>query len=344
MTPGVRPVVLCPATGIPALGPSGASAHLRGVARALRAPIVAARRSDTRGEQDAVGIDVIEPVALPRPWPAALHRYRELAEVRVARVVAEAARDLHPTLVWERHTLYGQSHRYLQDIPRILEVNAPLARERAELESLTFPWLARASERAALRNAPRVITVSAWLADWARSEGATDVRHVPNGAEPHVGDRAGTRRRLGLEGTFVLGFLGSMKPWHGVERLPALLDAFPDALGLCVGDGPVRITHPRLRCVGQVPERDVADLVAAMDIGLAPYRPDAPPWFCPLKILAYRAQGTPVVASDVGDCRTLTGEGGTVGPELEDAIRHWRGRRAEVSVRSWAQVVREALM
>lgn len=345
MTPGARPLVVCAAPGIPALGPSGASAHLRGVARALGAPILAARRDDHRGAH-ADDVRVLTP-ALPG-WPPALHRWRELHERRLAPALATAARDYAPTLLWERHALYGAVGPLLPDVPRVLELNAPLALERARFERLALPMLARWLEARAVAAAPRVLAVSAWLADWARAQGAPDVRHVPNGVEPGVGDRAGTRARLGLEGRFVLGFLGSMKPWHGVARLPDLLDALPDAVGLCVGEGPVRVTHPRLLNVGQVPEAQVPDLVAAMDIGLAPYTADAPPWFCPLKILAYRAQGTPVVASDVGDCAHLVGlgpePGGFCGPDLLAGIAAWRGRRATPWLRAWTDVVAEGLL
>ncbi len=341
--PGQRPLVMCTAQGIPALGPSGASAHLRGVARALGAPILAARRSDARGEHDAVGIEVIAPE--PPAWPGALKRWRELNELRVSAGLVAPAMAYNPTLLWERHSLYSVAGQriHARGIPWVLELNAPLALERAQFESLAVPWLARRLELDTLQAAPRVLAVSAWLTEWARANGAKDVRHVPNGMEPAVGDRDGTRQRLGIEGRFVIGFLGSMKPWHGVERLPDLLDAFPDALGLCVGEGPVRVEHPRLICVGQVSERAVADHVAAMDIGLAPYQSDAPPWFCPLKILAYRAQGTPVVASAIGDCALLTGDGGYCGPDLQDGIEAWRGRRAAPRVRSWGEVVGEGL-
>ena len=89
---GSRPLVVCAAAGIPALGPSGASAHLRGVARALGAPILAARRADHRGEHGAdAGLEVLE-VDVPA-WPARLGRVRELNELRIARRVAQTMRN-----------------------------------------------------------------------------------------------------------------------------------------------------------------------------------------------------------------------------------------------------------
>ena len=88
-----------------------------------------------------------------------------------------------------------------------------------------------------------------------------------------------------------------------------------------------------------------------MDVAIAPYTEEAPPWLCPLKILQYRAQGVPVVAADRGDCRALVGDGGEiVAPSLADRPDLW----AEVVagqldrawlpwVRTWDEVVAEAL-
>jgi glycosyltransferase involved in cell wall biosynthesis len=321
---------------------------VRGVAAALGATVVAAREVDHRGRHAEIDVPVVT-TGVPG-WPSWLDGWREYTEVLAARRVARAAMRIHSgepiSLVWERHALFsdaGWKVSAATGADWILEVNAPLALERERFETLRRPAWARAWERDVLLAAPRVIAVSAWLRDWLRSLGCRDVRHVPNGVVPRVGDREGTRREFGLEGRFVLGFLGSHKPWHGVDRIPAILDAIPDAVCLMVGDGPARASHPRMVSVGQVDEARAADLVAAMDVGLAPYGPDAPPWFCPLKILAYRAQGTPVVAADVGDCRMLVGEGGTVGEDFVDAIGHWRGRRAAPWVRSWADVVAEAI-
>jgi glycosyltransferase involved in cell wall biosynthesis len=340
-----RPLLLNAAPGIPVLGPSGASAHVRGIAGALHpTAIVAARDLDRRGAHGTVACPIVS-VGVPG-WPSWLEPYREYTEVWTARRVARAAQRLDPTLVWERHSLFsdaGWKVHAATGAAWLLEVNAPPVEERLRYETVRLRRWATAWERDVLTAAPRVLAVSAWLADWLRSLGCRDVRHVPNGVSPYVGDRDGTRRSLGLEGRFVLGFLGSMKPWHGVERLPALLDAIPDAVGLVVGDGPVHVAHARIVHVGQVPEARVADLCAAMDVGLAPYAADAPPWFCPLKVLAYRAQGTPVVASDIGDCRRLVGDAGTVGEELVDAVRAWRGRRVTPMLRGWDAVVAEGL-
>jgi glycosyltransferase involved in cell wall biosynthesis len=340
-------LLLVPAPGIPVLGPSGASAHVRGIADAWRPDaIVAAHASDKRGVHGSVSVP-IHAVGAPG-WPSWLSPWREYTEVLAARRVARFASRLAPTLVWERHSLFSDAGCKLHAAGAdwILEVNAPPVAERLRFETIRQRRWAESWERDVLTAAPRVLAVSAWLVDWLRSIGCRDVRHVPNGVAAGIGRREETRRALGIDGAFILGFLGSMKAWHGVDRLPALLDALPEATALVVGDGPTRVVHPRLVRVGQVPEAQVPDLVAAMDVALAPYSPDAPPWFCPLKILAYRAQGTPVVSSDVGDCALLVGAGGTIVPGgLDDtvaAIRAWRGTRCAPWTRTWAHVVAEA--
>lgn len=338
-------LLLNAAPGIPLWGPSGASAHLRGVAEAWRPDaVITAKLQDRRGVHGTVSVPVVE-TGVPG-WPSWAEPWRDLTEIWASRRVARAACHREPALVWERWSLFsdaGWKVREYCGARWILEVNAPLWEERRRYEQIRRPAWAERWQREVLLAGAEIVAVSAWLVDWLRSLGCRDVRHVPNGVRPRVGEREATRRRLGVQDRFVIGFLGSMKPWHGLDRLPALLDAFPDAVGLLVGEGPVNVTHPRILRAGQVDEAATADLVAAMDVGLAPYGSDAPPWFCPLKILAYRAQGTPVVATDVGDCRLLTGEGGTVGEDFVDAIRAWRGRRAAPWLRSWEDVVAEVV-
>lgn len=347
----MRPILISAAPGIPLLGPSGASAHVRGMAESLCATVITPRWVDHRG----LGGSTTAPSRITgvAGWPSWLQKYREQAEVFTARRCAEAATALQPDLIYERHALFsdaGWKTASATGARWILEVNAPLVQERVQMGELRDRAFAERWERDVLLAAPEIVAVSAWLVDWLQNMGCKRVRHVPNGEQGHVGNRDQTRAKLGLSDRFVLGFLGSMKPWHGLGRLPALLDAIPDAVLLLVGEGPQKLVHPRIIATGHVDESRAADLVAAMDIGLAPYGSDAPPWFCPLKIVAYRAQGTPVVATDTGDCRLLTGSGGTVLPcdadtaLLAEACRAWQNvRRPAPSIRTWDTVASEIL-
>ena len=161
-----------------------------------------------------------------------------------------------------------------------------------------------------LRSADRVVAVSTWLADWAIFEvgcHSDRVRVVHNGATTQLGARDSTREKYKLKG-LVFGFVGSFRPWHGLELIPQILDALPEATALVVGSGPVSPpTHPRLINMGRVEPAEVPDLIAAMDVAIAPYPLESPPWFCPLKIQEYLAQGVPVVATDVGESTVLDG-------------------------------------
>ena len=85
-----------------------------------------------------------------------------------------------------------------------------------------------------------------------------------------------------------------------------------------------------------------------MDLALAPYPAAAPPWFCPLKLLDYRSQGTPIVATDVGDCAALIGPDDAVVPPddeaaLIEAARQRLGQRGAPFLRTWATVAAEML-
>lgn len=350
----MRIALLAPAPGIPVLGPSGASAHLRGVAQAMvdlghSLRIVASLEQDRRGVHGQVPVP-IETVG-NQGWPSWLPRYRERRETWIGkRVARQVQRGPRPELVYERWSLFSLAGRDCQRrlrIPWVLEINAPIAQERARFEELRDPAYAARCQAVALRHADRFVVVSPWLANWLEGQGVEEarIRLVPNGTPPLTGDRTNTRELLGAdEDTLVLGFVGSMKPWHGAERLPELVAAVPGARGLVVGDGPVA-PPPGVHCTGRLDEQGVADHIAAMDVGLLPYPADAPPWFCPLKLWAYRAQGTPVVATDVGDLRGWIGEGGAVvgQHDLADGVESWRGRRAAPMLRPWTQVVREAL-
>lgn len=354
-----RVLLLCPDPGIPLHGPSGASVHLRGIAGALiragsEVRIAVPRDHDHRGRFGRVPSAVCAVHHRSRRWPrglGTLGAWRD-TEALLASALADGWR---PDWIWERHTDRGDAGRRAAarlGVPRLVELNAPIAAERAWLATRRPDRRIESRERRSLCAADRVIAVSGWLARWAiEAMGCSParVRHVPNGIEPGgPGNGRAVRAAHGLSGR-VVGFLGSVKPWHGADRLPAILDVLgPHWTGLILGDGPTSIpAHPRLQHLGRLPDAVVADHVAALDVGLVPSPRHAPPWFCPLKILQYRAQGVPVVASDTEAHRQLIGTGGVV-LDSEDpgawaaAIERQVLRRPPPWIRTWDQVVAEA--
>src|SRR6185369_17651209 len=86
----------------------------------------------------------------------------------VAGRLTAAGRACAAEIVYERHALGNTAGLRVArrlGIPLLLEVNSPLARERAEHEQLVFRRWAERSERAVLQRADRVLCVTRALAD-----------------------------------------------------------------------------------------------------------------------------------------------------------------------------------
>jgi len=124
----------------------------------------------------------------------------------------------------------------------------------------------------------------------------------------------------------VLGFVGGLRPWHGVEVLPALLarlaERRPTVRLVIAGDGPLRgqlereFKQRRLakRVVfkGTVSHEEIPAVIRQFDIALAPYpKHDHAFYFSPLKLFEYMACGAPVVAANVGQISKVVGDGTT---------------------------------
>jgi glycosyltransferase involved in cell wall biosynthesis len=130
---------------------------------------------------------------------------------------------------------------------------------------------------------------------------------------------------LNVDGRFTVGFVGTFRPWHGVELL---LSAFEDLHRvdplthlLLVGDGPLRpgfedqIRNAGLQeavtFAGRIAHQDVPQYLAAMDVAVAPYPGLDEFYYSPLKLFEYMAAGRPVVASRVGQVAEILMEGAT---------------------------------
>ncbi|HET9015581.1 MAG TPA: glycosyltransferase family 4 protein [Thermomicrobiaceae bacterium] len=331
----MRIAYLLPDPGIPVGGVKGASVHVAEVCRALRASgstvlLVAMR---VVGEPpDGVACAHLDPGPLSRGPEGEVARIAA-AEDFFARAEPLVA-DFRPDLVYERLSLFAGDGGALAarlGVPRLLEVNAPVARERARHFGLARRDAADALERRALAGAS-IVAVSEPMADWATARGAVAAAVVPNGAdvERFAPERAATaaaavRRGLGLDGAQVIGFAGSLKPWHGVEVLleavARLAAERPRVRLLVVGDGPMRSrleewADDRLpgqaHFTGAVPNGDMPAYVGAFDIATAPYLPADDFYFSPLKVVEAMAAGRPVVASRFPSVAAMLGGNGSL--------------------------------
>lgn len=250
-------------------------------------------------------------------------------DVACARRLVAQGRRLEADVLYERHALYqkagGKAARRL-GIPWLLEVNAPLAHEEAALGRLKDAARAQRHETAKWRSADAVLVVTAVLRDMLVEFGADPERiHVvPNAVDPHrfLAPRdPQAKRRFGVEGRFVLGFLGFPRPWHGLDLVVAALadargGALADAVLLVGGEGPSveplrRLAKEaglegRVVAAGPIDRADVPAFLDAFDVAL---QPRATAYASPLKLFEYLARGLPVVAPRQANIREVVEHG-----------------------------------
>jgi PEP-CTERM/exosortase A-associated glycosyltransferase len=187
--------------------------------------------------------------------------------------------------------------------------------------------LTRALETYALRRADAVTTICEGLRGdiVARGIPAERVTVIPNAVDIEKFSAGGEpdpqlRRRLGLDGCTVLGFLGSFYAYEGlallVEALPEITKIIPEARVLLVGGGPQEANLKALAAklgledkvlfVGRVPHDQVNRYYDLVDILVYPrLSMRLTDLVTPLKPLEAMAQGRLLAASDVGGHREL---------------------------------------
>jgi glycosyltransferase involved in cell wall biosynthesis len=324
----VRVAYVCADAGVPVFGSKGSSIHVQEVVRALLGfgddLVLFASRIGGDPPRDLAALPVRR---LPR------QRARDGSEKERAALAANAdlremlAADFPFDLVYERHSLWSSAAMELardQGIPALLEVNAPLIEEQEEHRTLYDRAAAERAARRAFESASAILAVSHEVARWVESRTAASgrVHVVPNGVRPERFSGAEPIRPR-LRRSFTVGFVGSLKPWHG---LPVLAEAFaelhrrdPASLLLVVGDGPERRSFEAdlerrglagsVHLTGKVAPEDIPAWLASMDAAVAPYPSTERLYFSPLKVYEYMAAALPIVATRGGQLAGLLEDG-----------------------------------
>ncbi|MGF1541038.1 MAG: glycosyltransferase family 4 protein [Pleurocapsa sp.] len=313
----MRVAYICADPGIPVFGQKGCSIHVQEVIRSLLQKNVQVSLFTNRlGEKIPPDFQQVKVYPLP-------------TIPKVERAVRErVARSINPDLelelslaqpfdfIYERYSLWSYSameYARKMGIPGILEVNAPLILEQEKHRGLVDKAAAEAIARRVFEAASTIIAVSREVKEYVSQyvRDAETIKVIPNGVNPQR-----FKLNLPVKNTkqFTVGFVGSLKPWHG---LPVLIEAFaafhqqhPQARLLIVGDGKERdrLTQmiaeknlaPAVHFTGAVSPEAVPYWLSQMDVAVAPYPHSDDFYFSPLKVYEYMAAGLPVIASHIG--------------------------------------------
>lgn len=251
--------------------------------------------------------------------PSAAFEFLELAyNIPAYRRLKREAKAFRPDVLYERNNLYllaGLRLKRKLGLPMLLEINAPLLDERVRFGKLSLRSIARRAERALWGGADVALPVSRVLADMvAKIRGNRDMHVIHNGADLETPEPADdVRARFGLNGKVVLGFVGFVRPWHGLEwAIRALPRLGPDVHLLVVGDGPAQQgleeeaaalgVKDRVHFAGRIPHQEISAFVQSFDVAL---QTKAVGYCSPLKMFEYMALSRAIIAPDQPNLREI---------------------------------------
>lgn len=288
-------------------GTTGGSVHVLEVARGLAARghevHTAVRGGGTPATEGGVRWHAVE-------WfpPHRFFRFRATS------ALVRLGREVRPDVVMERYYNFGGEGVRAAEalgIPSLLEVNSPVLDHPGSLKAwldaaLLVRPLRRYREGLCRRTAALVAPLLEIVPPSVRDKTVSVTWGANVDAFRPAPDKPALRRRLGLPlDAVIVVFAGSFRPWHGVHVLEAAarrLRERRDVFFVLAG-GPERGSPSDYhgRRLGRVPYEEMPDVIAAADVGVAPYDTTRLAqlrlgfYWSPLKIFESMACGLPTL-------------------------------------------------
>ena len=240
-----------------------------------------------------------------------------------------------PDILFSRSEFYNFSGLWLSkwlNLPFVVEADCPPTyeyRNYAVNGELHLGKLSEHVELANLRGADAVIVLSNILRDYYIGKGipAEKLHVIPNAADPEkfqvLPKDAEIVRRHDLNNKIVIGWIGALFGWSGIENLIRMSQHFlqtrRDVSFLLVGGGKSKEFFEQQLCTngyadrvilpGTIPHNEVPRYLSCMDIVLAPY-PKRDFWYpSSMKVFEYMSAGKAVVATRVGQVAEIIHDG-----------------------------------
>lgn len=243
--------------------------------------------------------------------------YSIVHDVNFDKTIAAFIKEFQPDLIYERFTDYHSSGIVAAkkaNLPYLVEIHAPLDSKQF-YQRLNFADRNRRRLMKVASEANGIIVVSSFMKSYLKAMTITTdkITVIPNAVDPDLfssqGQRDIIRKKLSVSDKVVIGFVGTMKPYHGLDLLPEVCEIlkknYSDFCFLLVGrfkdqaDQVKYLNHLDSRGLkdyfiftGGLPVGQVPPYVEAMDICLMP---DSNNFGSPIKLFEYGAMAKPVV-------------------------------------------------
>lgn len=271
-----------------------------------------------------------------KEWRLIMHNQKMMAQLQGAIL------NVQPDLIYERGYAFmtaGVELANRNDIPIFLELNAPYPEEiKAMSGSGIFSSFTESAERKQSKLASQIIVVSTAMKEYFEKKHNVDSNRIvvtPNAVNLsflEINQALKSSLESTLNGHRIIGFVGSIFPYHGVDKL---IKSFAQVVSkyshiqtklLIVGDGEVLEELKQLASdlnissnvifTGNVPHKDVSTYISLMDVTVMA---DSNWYGSPVKIFEYGLFGKYIIAPNTQPVRDV----------MEDKVHGWLLKNSE---------------
>ncbi len=306
--------------------PTGYGSHMRGMVNGFREEgltveiLVLGHKPQSRDSNaPSTSLKNLLKKVLPKILWRTMKEIQQIRfDKRAAQELQQAILKFNPAIVYERSAwMSNGSVEVLKPfkIKHIVEINAPFEEEVKEFEKAPsiIAFVGKKKLKHLLQSASLVAPITSSLKTHLVNRyqiNADKCVVVPNAIEPQeiqINELRveAIKKQFNLSEVTVLGFVGSIFPYHGVDRLIRGVSKlnYNNISILIVGDGYLipeleklakdLALSSRVHFTGSVPKEDIYNYISAMDILTLPNTE----WYCsPVKLFEYGAFGKTILA------------------------------------------------